>query len=39
MPGSDKLAFYLSQQLKLYYHGGGDFSIQIADVLAGPTPR
>ena len=33
--GADKLAFYLSQQLKLYYHGGGDVGIQIADALAG----
>jgi hypothetical protein len=33
--GADKLAFYLSQQLKLYYHGGGDVGIQVADALAG----
>ncbi len=33
--GADKLAFYLTQTLKLYYHGGGSVGIQIADVLAG----
>jgi hypothetical protein len=33
--GADKLAFYLSQQLKLYYHGGGDTGLVVADALAG----
>jgi hypothetical protein len=33
--GADKLAFYLSQTIKLYYHGGGAVGIQIADTLAG----
>jgi hypothetical protein len=33
--GADKLAFYLSQTIKLYYHGGGTVGIEIADVLAG----
>ncbi len=33
--GADKLAFYLSQTIKLYYHGGGAVGIEIADVLAG----
>jgi hypothetical protein len=33
--GADKLAFYLSQTIKLYYHGGGSVGITVADVLAG----
>ena len=33
--GADKLAFYLSQTIKLYYHGGGAVGITIADALAG----
>ena len=33
--GADKLAFYLSQTLKLYYRGGGTVGIEIADALAG----
>ncbi|MBI4923190.1 MAG: DUF459 domain-containing protein [Devosia nanyangense] len=33
--GADKLAFYLSQTIKLYYRGGGSVGIEIADVLAG----
>ncbi|MBN9305786.1 MAG: hypothetical protein BGO82_01860 [Devosia sp. 67-54] len=33
--GADKLAFYVSQSLKLYYHGSGGVGIDIADVLAG----
>jgi hypothetical protein len=32
--GADKLAFYLSQTLKLYYRGGG-VGIEVADPLAG----
>jgi hypothetical protein len=33
--GADKLAFYLSQTIKLYYRGGGGVGIEVADVLAG----
>jgi hypothetical protein len=33
--GADKLAFYLSQTLKLYYRGGGGVGIEVADPLAG----
>src|SRR5688572_12024587 len=33
--GADKLAFYLSQTLKLYYRGGGGVGIEVADALAG----
>lgn len=33
--GADKLAFYLSQTLRLYYRGGGAVGIEIADPLAG----
>jgi hypothetical protein len=33
--GADKLAFYVSQSIKLYYHGTGDVGINVADVLAG----
>jgi uncharacterized protein len=33
--GADKLAFYLSQTLKLYYRGGGSVGIEVADPLAG----
>ena len=33
--GADKLAFYLSQSIKLYYRGGGGVGIEVADVLAG----
>jgi hypothetical protein len=33
--GADKLAFYLSQTIKLYYRGGGAVGLQIADALAG----
>src|SRR5690606_17175308 len=33
--GADKLAFYLSQTLKLYYRGGGGLGIEVADPLAG----
>lgn len=32
--GADKLAFYLSQSIKLFYRGGG-VSIEVADPLAG----
>ena len=32
--GADKLAFYLSQTLKLYYRGGGTVGIEVADALA-----
>jgi len=32
--GSDKLAFYVSQAIKLFYHGGG-VSIDVTDPLAG----
>jgi hypothetical protein len=33
--GADKLAFYLSQTIKLYYRGGGGVGIEVADILAG----
>jgi uncharacterized protein len=33
--GADKLAFYVSQTLKLYYHGGGAVGIEVADPLLG----
>jgi len=33
--GADKLAFYLSQSIKLYYHGGGGVGLVVADALAG----
>jgi hypothetical protein len=33
--GADKLAFYLSQTLKLYYRGGGGIGIEVADALLG----
>jgi hypothetical protein len=33
--GADKLAFYVSQTLKLYYHGSGGVGFEVADVLAG----
>ena len=33
--GADKLAFYLSQTLKLYYRGGGAVGIEVADPLLG----
>ena len=33
--GADKLAFYLSQTLKLYYRGGGGVGLEVADPLAG----
>lgn len=33
--GADKLAFYLSQTLRLYYRGGGAVGIEVADPLAG----
>lgn len=33
--GADKLAFYVSQSIKLYYHGGGGVGFQVADALAG----
>jgi hypothetical protein len=33
--GADKVAFYLSQSIKLFYRGGGGVSIEVADVLAG----
>jgi hypothetical protein len=33
--GADKLAFYLSQTLKLYYRGGGGIGLEVADALAG----
>ena len=33
--GADKLAFYVSQTIKLYYHGTGGVGIAIADALAG----
>lgn len=33
--GADKLAYYLNQTIKLYYHGGGAVGITIADTLAG----
>lgn len=33
--GADKVAFYLSQTLKLYYRGGGGVGIEVADPLLG----
>ncbi|HEY0919105.1 DUF459 domain-containing protein [Devosia sp.] len=33
--GADKLAFYVSQTLRLYYRGGGGVGIEIADPLSG----
>ncbi|MEQ1768338.1 MAG: DUF459 domain-containing protein [Devosia sp.] len=33
--GADKLAFYLSQSIKLFYRGGGAVGLEIADALAG----
>ena len=33
--GADKLAFYLSQSIKLYYHGGAGSGLVVADALAG----
>jgi hypothetical protein len=33
--GADKLAFYLSQSIKLFYRGGGSVGLEIADVLVG----
>jgi uncharacterized protein len=33
--GADKVAFYLSQPLKLYYRGGGGVGIEVADPLSG----
>jgi hypothetical protein len=33
--GADKLAFYISQSIKLYYRGGGAVGIEVADALAG----
>ena len=33
--GADKLAYYLNQTIKLYYHGGGSVGITVADLLAG----
>ena len=33
--GADKLAFYLSQSLKLFYRGGGGIGLEVADPLAG----
>jgi hypothetical protein len=33
--GADKLAFYLSQSIKLFYRGGGAVGIEVADALAG----
>ncbi|MEO8757002.1 MAG: DUF459 domain-containing protein [Devosia sp.] len=33
--GADKLAFYTSQSIKLYYHGGGGVGLVVADALAG----
>jgi hypothetical protein len=33
--GADKLAFYLSQSIKLFYRGGGGIGFEIADPLAG----
>jgi hypothetical protein len=33
--GADKLAFYVSQTIKLYYHGTGGVGVEIADLLAG----
>ncbi len=33
--GADKLAYYVSQTIKLYYRGGGDAGLEVADALAG----
>ena len=33
--GADKLAFYLSSSIRLFYRGGGGVSIEVADPLAG----
>ena len=33
--GADKLAFYVSQTMKLYYRGGGSVGLEVADALAG----
>jgi hypothetical protein len=33
--GADKLAFYASQSIKLYYRGGAGLGIDVADALAG----
>ncbi|HEX4297658.1 MAG TPA: DUF459 domain-containing protein [Devosia sp.] len=33
--GADKLAFYVSQSIKLFYHGSGGVGLTIADALAG----
>jgi hypothetical protein len=33
--GADKLAYYLNQTIKLYYHGGGAVGLSVADALAG----
>lgn len=33
--GADKLAFYLSQSIRLFYRGGGGLGIEVADALAG----
>lgn len=33
--GDDKVAYYVSQTLKLYYHGGGGVGLTVADALAG----
>jgi hypothetical protein len=33
--GADKLAYLLTQSIKLYYRGGGGLSIEVADALAG----
>lgn len=33
--GADKLAFYASQSIKLFYQGGGAVSLQVADPLEG----
>jgi hypothetical protein len=33
--GADKLAFYASQSIKLFYQGGAAISLQVADPLAG----
>jgi hypothetical protein len=33
--GADKLAFYVSQSIKLYYRGGAGVGIEVTDALAG----
>lgn len=33
--GADKVAFYLSQTLKMFYRGGGTVGLQVADPLLG----